>query len=372
MADWKDTCNLPRTSFSMKANLQTTEPETVARWDEMDLYGRIREARKGAPKYLLHDGPPYANGEIHMGHALNKILKDLVVKSHNMLGFDAPYIPGWDCHGLPIELKVDRELGPKKKQMSTADFRRACRAYAEKYVDIQRRDFKRLGIIGLWDDPYKTMAFRYQAAIVRALGRFVEQDMVYKGKKPVHWCTHCRTALAEAEVEYEPHTSPSIYVEFPMAETSADVWRATALAVADPAAAAKAAALQTSVLIWTTTPWTIPNNLGIAFHPDFLYGAYEIDGKAVIVAKDLAEAVAPKTGESFDKLLATFEGKQMDRLVFRHPLYARDSLGVLADYVTLDAGTGAVHTAPGHGSDDYKTGVKYGLEIYAPIDPGGP
>ncbi len=226
MADWKDTCNLPRTAFSMKANLQTTEPETVARWDEMDLYGKIRGARRGAPKYLLHDGPPYANGEIHMGHALNKILKDLVVKSHNMLGFDAPYIPGWDCHGLPIELKVDRELGPKKKQMTTADFRRACRAYAEKYLDIQRRDFKRLGVLGLWDEPYKTLTFSYQAAIVRALGKFVEQDMVYKGKKPVHWCTHCRTALAEAEVEYEPHTSPSVYVEFPMDEGSVpEFWK---------------------------------------------------------------------------------------------------------------------------------------------------
>jgi isoleucyl-tRNA synthetase len=365
MADWKDTCNLPRTAFSMKANLQTTEPETVARWDAMDLYGKIRGARKGAVKYLLHDGPPYANGEIHMGHALNKILKDLVVKSHNMLGFDAPYIPGWDCHGLPIELKVDRELGPKKKQMSVADFRRACRAYAEKYVDIQRRDFKRLGIIGTWDDPYKTLKFEYQAAIVRALGKFVEQDMVYKGKKPVHWCTHCRTALAEAEVEYEPHTSPSIYVEFPLsdeskAEFNTRVGGDKPLGLSD-----------VSVLIWTTTPWTIPNNMGIAFHPDFIYGAYAIDGKAVIVAKDLAESVATKTGKSFDKLIATFEGRQMEHLVFRHPLYNRDSLGVLADYVTLDAGTGAVHTAPGHGSDDYKTGVKYGLEIYAPLDPGG-
>lgn len=365
MADWKDTCNLPRTAFSMKANLQTTEPETVARWDAMDLYGKIRSARKGAKHYLLHDGPPYANGEIHMGHALNKILKDLVVKSHNMLGFDAPYIPGWDCHGLPIELKVDRELGPKKKQMSTADFRRACRAYAEKYVDIQRRDFKRLGILGTWDNPYKTLKFEYQAAIVRALGKFVEQDMVYKGKKPVHWCTHCRTALAEAEVEYEPHTSPSIYVEFPMTkESRAEL--ATRLSGNDPLGS-----FSVSVLIWTTTPWTIPNNLAIAFHPDFEYGAYEIDGKAVIIAKDLAETVGKKTGTSFDKLLATFEGKVMDRLVFRHPLYERDSLGVLADYVTLDAGTGAVHTAPGHGSDDYKTGVKYGLEIYAPLDAGG-
>src|SRR5687767_2015742 len=370
MADWKATCNLPRTSFSMKANLQTTEPETVARWEEMDLYARIREARRGARKYLLHDGPPYANGEIHMGHALNKILKDLVVKSHNMLGFDAPYIPGWDCHGLPIELKVDRELGPKKRQMTTADFRRACRAYAEKYVEIQRRDFKRLGVLGKWDEPYKTLTFTYQASIVRALGKFVEQDMVYKGKKPVHWCTHCRTALAEAEVEYEPHTSPSIYVEFPMREDSVtEFW--TRVRAAEAAAGSAAAKADVSVLIWTTTPWTIPNNLGIAFHPDFEYGAYDVDGKAVIVAKDLAEAVAKKIGRPFGPPLATFDGKAMERLVFRHPLYARDSLGVLGEYVTLDAGTGAVHTAPGHGADDYRTGVRYGLEIYAPLDAGG-
>jgi len=370
MADWKDTCNLPRTTFSMKANLQTTEPEMVARWDEMDLYGRIREARKGAPKYLLHDGPPYANGEIHMGHALNKILKDLVVKSHNMLGFDAPYIPGWDCHGLPIELKVDRELGPKKRQMSTADFRRACRDYAEKYVEIQRRDFKRLGVLGTWSEPYKTLKFDYQAAIVRALGKFVEQDMVYKGKKPVHWCTHCRTALAEAEVEYEPHTSPSIYVEFPMAEDSVGEFLKR-VGIDKPNGLSPQATAPVSVLIWTTTPWTIPNNLAIAFHPDFEYGAYDVDGKAVIVAKDLAEAVAKTIGRPFDKLLATFDGKTMERLVFRHPLYARDSLAVLGEYVTLDAGTGAVHTAPGHGADDYHTGVRYGLEIYAPLDAGG-
>ena len=369
MADWKDTCNLPRTPFSMKANLQTIEPETVARWDEMDLYGQIRQARKGAKKFLLHDGPPYANGNIHIGHALNKILKDLVVKSHNMMGFDAPYIPGWDCHGLPIELRVDRELGPKKRQMSTADFRRECQAYAAKYLDIQRSEFKRLGVIGEWAEPYKTMNHPYQAAIVRALGKFVEQDMVYKGKKPVHWCTHCRTALAEAEVEYEPHTSPSIYVEFPMVDP--DVWRAAALAVAG-SADAKASALQAiSVLIWTTTPWTIPSNLAIAFHPEFEYGLYDVDGKGVIVAKDLAKAVSEKVGKSFDKLVATFPGSVMERVVFRHPLYARDSLGVLGDYVTLEAGTGAVHTAPGHGADDYHAGVKYGLEIYAPLDPGG-
>ena len=362
MAEWKDTCNLPRTAFSMKANLQTAEPETIARWDSMDLYGQIRAARKGAKLYLLHDGPPYANGEIHIGTALNKILKDLVVKSHNMLGFDAPYLPGWDCHGLPIELRVDRELGPKKRQLSTADFRRACRAYAEKYVEIQKRDFKRLGIIGVWNDPYLTMAFRYQASIVRALGRFVDQDMVYKGKKPVHWCTHCRTALAEAEVEYEPHTSPSIYVEFPLAEASN-----AELASRLPALAGR----PVSVLIWTTTPWTIPSNLAIAFHPEFRYAAYDVNGTAVIVARDLAEAVAAKTGRVFGDPIVEFDGGAMERLAFRHPLYERDSLGVLADYVTLEAGTGAVHTAPGHGADDYKTGVAYGLEILAPLDAGG-
>ena len=329
----------------------------------MDLYGQIRAARKGAPLYLLHDGPPYANGEIHIGTALNKILKDFVVKSHNMLGFDAPYLPGWDCHGLPIELKVDRELGPKKREMSTADFRRACRAYAEKYVDIQRRDFKRLGIIGVWDDPYLTMAFRYQAAIVRALGKFVAQDMVYKGKKPVHWCTQDRTALAEAEVEYEPHVSPSIYVEFPLSETSRAEASARVPGLGDR---------PVSVLIWTTTPWTIPSNLAIAFHPDFEYGAYDVERH-----RRHRRHGAGRGGGGQDRPgrsarpLATFPGTTMERLVFRHPLYDRDSVAVLGDYVTLEAGTGAVHTAPGHGADDYNTGVKYGLEIYAPLDAAG-
>jgi isoleucyl-tRNA synthetase len=215
MADWKDTLNLPQTGFPMKANLQSAEPKAIERWDATDLYGRIRARRHGAPKFILHDGPPYANGRIHLGTALNKVLKDVIVRSRTMAGFDAPYVPGWDCHGLPIELKVDRELGPRKRQMTIGDFRRACRAYAAKYVGIMRTDFKRLGVMGGWDDPYLTMNYSYQAAIVRALARFVEQGMVYKGKKPVHWCIHCRTALAEAEVEYENHTSPSIFVEFP-------------------------------------------------------------------------------------------------------------------------------------------------------------
>ena len=220
MSDWKETLNLPRTGFPMKARLQTTEPKAIARWEEMGLYDRIRRQRSGAPRFVLHDGPPYANGRIHIGTALNKILKDFVVKARTMAGFDAPYVPGWDCHGLPIELKVDRELGPKKREMSVADFRRECRKYADKYVGLMRSDFKRLGILGRWDAPYLTMDYGYQAAIVRALGAFVGQGQVYKGKKPVHWCIHCRTALAEAEVEYEPHTSPSIYVEFRLADDS--------------------------------------------------------------------------------------------------------------------------------------------------------
>jgi len=380
MPEWKDTCNLPRTAFSMKANLQTAEPEAIARWQEMDLYGQLRRARAGAEKFVLHDGPPYANGEIHIGTALNKILKDFVVKSRSMAGFDAPYVPGWDCHGLPIELKVDRQLGPRKRQMSIADFRRECQAYAAKYVGIMREDFKRLGVMGTWDQPYLTMAPGYQAAIVRALGRFVEQGMVYKGKKPVHWCMHCRTALAEAEVEYEPHTSPSIYVEFRLKAESAhelasrvpDLRCAMGL---DETRAGQPEPI--SVLIWTTTPWTIPSNLGIAFHPDFTYGAYRVgpdggpDTGIVIVAKALAEAVAAKVGRPFGQAVATFEGRLMERLVFEHPLYARDSLGVLGEYVTLEAGTGAVHTAPGHGADDYHTGIKYGLDIYGPLDAGG-
>ena len=362
MADWKDTLNLPRTDFPMKANLPATEPVALKRWDDMDLYRRIRERRAVAPKFVLHDGPPYANGQIHLGTALNKILKDFVVKSKTMAGYDSPYIPGYDCHGLPIELKVDRELGAKKRDMSVADFRRACRAYAQRFIGVMTDEFKRLGIFGEWDDPYLTMNFRYQAAIARALGRFVEQGLVYKGKKPVHWCIHCRTALAEAEVEYESHTSPSIYVEFPLAPESAGE-----LADRVPALAGR----DVSVLIWTTTPWTIPSNLAIAFHPDFDYGAYEVDGRFVIVADALAGNVAAAAGRTFGPPVARMKGADLERIRFQHPLYARTSLGVLGDYVTLEAGTGAVHTAPGHGADDFHTGVRYGLDIYAPVGPGG-
>ncbi|MGH9253725.1 MAG: isoleucine--tRNA ligase [Vicinamibacterales bacterium] len=346
----------------MKANLQTAEPEALARWEALALYGQIRARRKGAPKFVLHDGPPYANGHIHIGHALNKILKDFVVRSRTMAGFDAPYVPGWDCHGLPIELKVDRELGPKKRAMSVADFRRACRAYADQFVRIQREEFERLGVIGLWSTPYLTMNYQYQAAIVRALGQFVAKGHVYKGKKPVHWCIHCRTALAEAEVEYEPHVSPSIYVEFPLASG-----HASELAARIPELAGR----PVSTLIWTTTPWTIPSNLALAFHPEYAYAAYPVGYTHVIVAEALAERVSQATGRSFGPAVARFPGTAMERLLFRHPLYQRDAVAVLAEYVTLEQGTGVVHTAPGHGSDDFVTGVKYGLEIYAPVDAAG-
>jgi isoleucyl-tRNA synthetase len=362
MADWKDSLNLPRTEFPMKANLQAAEPQALARWAEMGLYTRIRAARAGRPKFVLHDGPPYANGQIHLGTALNKILKDFVVKSRTMAGFDSPYVPGYDCHGLPIELKVDRELGSRKRDMSVADFRRACRAYADRFIGVMTEEFQRLGVFGDWEHPYLTMNFKYQASIARALGKFVQQGLVFKGKKPVHWCIHCRTALAEAEVEYEDHTSASIYVEFPLADDSA-----AELAARIPELAGR----DVSVLIWTTTPWTIPSNLAIAFHPEFDYGAYEVDGRAVIVAEALAPSVAAVAGKTFGEPIARMKGERLEHIRFQHPLYARYSLGVLGEYVTLDTGTGAVHTAPGHGADDFSTGVRYGLDIYAPVGPGG-
>ena len=346
----------------MRANLRTTEPAAIARWNKMGLYARIREQRAGAKQFVLHDGPPYANGEIHIGHVLNKVLKDVIVKSKTMAGFDAPYVPGWDCHGLPIELKVDRALGKKKREMSVADFRRACRRYAEKFVELQSADFQRLGVLGDWDRPYLTMTPGYQAAIIRALGRFVDQGVVYKGKKPVHWCLHCRTALAEAEVEHEPHTSPSIYVEFLLSAQSASTLARRAPPLGDR---------PVSVLIWTTTPWTIPSNLAIAFHPNVDYGVYDVEGTAVIVAERLVEQVAGAVERPFGAKLLSLKGRDLEGLQFRHPLYDRDSVSVLADYVTLEQGTGAVHTAPGHGADDYNTGVRYGLEIYAPIGPSG-
>src|SRR4026208_103753 len=300
MPEWKDTVNLPRTEFPMKASLQTAEPEAIARWEAMDLYGQIRDKRRGAPEAVSRDCPPYANGQIHLGTALNKILKDFVIKSRTMAGFDVPYLPGYDCHGLPIELKVDRELGPKKRDMALAELRRACREYAGRYTDVMTAEFKRLMVFGDWDHYYLTMNPRYQADIARSRGRFVEGGLVYKGKKPVRWCIHCRTALAEAEVEYEDHSSPSIYVEFPLDPSSA-----AELAARMPAIAGR----DVSVLIWTTTPWTIPSNLAVAFHPELDYGAYEVDGRVLILATGLADAVAKATGKALGAPIVVVKGE---------------------------------------------------------------
>ena len=361
--DLKQTVNLPRTNFPMKANLPQAEPKMLARWAEPDangndLYGQIRQARAGSPTWILHDGPPYANGKIHLGTAFNKIIKDFIVKSKNMSGYDAPYVPGWDCHGLPIEHKVDQELGPKKALMSAASIRRACRKYAEKWIDVQRKDFKRLGVLGAWDSPYLTMAPKYQAVIAQAFVDFLDKGYAYKGLKPVNWCLSCKTALAEAEVEYEDYKSPSIWVRFSL--------KSDAAAIAPELAGKKVYGL-----IWTTTPWTIPANLGIAYHPRYEYVALEVARDVYIMASDLMAATAQKCGWEGGEVIARFRGHQMEGTVFQHPLLERDSVGLLGEHVTLEQGVGAVHTAPGHGQEDYVSGQQYGLPVYCPVDAAG-
>ena len=358
----KGTLNLPHTEFAMKANLPQNEPARLARWDEAGLYDQIRNARAGAPKYILHDGPPYANGAIHLGHALNKCIKDFVVKTKTMAGFDAPYVPGWDCHGLPIEIKVDEKLGGKKLEMDPVAVRQACREYATKFIDLQRSQFKRLGVLGRWDRPYSTMDFPYEAQILETFYGFYEKGFVYKGLKPVYWCSHDRTALAEAEVEYEMHTSPSVYVRYRLTSPpekidshlrGRNVW----------------------TIIWTTTPWTLPASLAIAFNPEIDYAALD-DGKDVYL---VAEALAPQVREACDlighlkdaKQIAAFPGAKLDRATFAHPFLEREILGVTADYVTTDQGTGAVHTAPAHGPDDFATGQRYDLPLTCDVDAQG-
>lgn len=356
--DYKATLNLPKTDFPMKADLPRREPEILKDWEERRLYAKLREFRRGRPLWILHDGPPYANGHIHIGHALNKILKDLVVKSRSMFGYDAIFVPGWDCHGLPIEHQVDKELGEKKAELSVVEKRRRCRAYAEKFIGIQREEFKRLGVFGDWENPYKTMDPHYQATILRELGRFFGAGSVYKGLKPVHWCPSCRTALAEAEVEYADRRDPSIYVKFPIKSDPRQVL---------PSLGGRKAA----VLIWTTTPWTLPANLAIAVHPNYLYVLFEADGESYITAKDLMEAVASACHLPNPRIVDEFPGYRLEGLICRHPFLDRDSPLVLGEYVTLDQGTGLVHTAPGHGEADFETGKKYGLPIYNPVDDDG-
>ncbi len=356
--NYKDTLNLPKTEFPMRANLSVREPEKLETWRKKDVYRKILEDREACPVYTLHDGPPYANGQIHMGTALNKILKDFVVKSKWMAGYYSHYVPGWDCHGLPIEHKVDTELKAREKDLPVLDIRRACREYALKYIDIQREEFKRLGVFGAWDSPYLTMAYPYEARITREFGKFVEKGSVYKRKKPVYWCASCVTALAEAEVEYQDHTSPSIFVRFPFIDDPSERIR-------------ELKGIPSSVAIWTTTPWTIPANLAVALHPEFTYVAIRSGGEAIIVAEDLASHFAAAVGLENPETVAMFKGRELEGLRTRHPLYDRESIIVLADYVTLEAGTGCVHTAPGHGQEDYETGVRYGLDIYAPVDDVG-
>ena len=354
----KATINLPKTAFPMKANLPQNEPKMLERWEQMGIYERIRQARKGAPRYILHDGPRYTSGPIHMGTALNKCLKDFIVKSKTMAGFDAPYVPGWDCHGLPIEIKVDKELGGKKLQMRPIDVRAECRKYAQRFLDLQRTQFKRIGVFGRFDRPYATMNPQYESVVLSTFFSFYENGFVYKGLRAVYWCMHDETALAEAEVEYENHTSPTVWVKYALLDNPAQI---------DPALAGK----KVSTIIWTTTPWTLPASMAVAFHPDEEYVALESGSEVYIVASKLAADVATKCNLADPKPLAHFPGRKMERLNFQHPFLDRKILGVLADYVTMDTGTGVVHTAPSHGAEDFITGMKYGLDATSNVDEKG-
>ncbi len=379
--DLKKTVNLPKTDFSQKANLGQSEPARLKKWQEMGLYEKIADARKGREKFILHDGPPYANADIHIGTALNKILKDFVVKTRSMMGYDAPYVPGYDCHGLPIETIVEKKLaekGKNKNDIPVASFRRICREHASTAMNNQTRDFQRLGILGEWKDPYLTMSPEYESSTARLFGKFLERGFVYKGLRPVYWCIHDQTALAEAEVEYREHTSPSVYVKFPLKTDPAEI---------DPALAGK----NVIVVIWTTTPWTLPANLGITVHPDFDYSAIEAsDAEVFIVASELATAFAETCGFAEYEEIARFKGSKLDRMEAKHAWLDRTSLIMNGDHVTLGeadaeveldvrfenksagkSGTGCVHTAPGHGADDFIVAKSYGLDIYAPVDAGG-
>jgi len=354
----KSTLTLPETKFPMKANLPQNEPVRLKQWKDSGLYEQIRAARKGAPKYILHYGPPYANGPIHLGHALQKCIKDFILKSKTMAGFDAPLVPGWDCHGLPIEIKVDEKLGRKKLEMPALSVLRACREYAQKFIDLQRSQLVRLGVFAYWDKPYLTMSKPYEAKTLETFYDFFEKGFIYKGLKPVYWCLHDRTALAEAEVEYEMHTSPSVYVRYALTSDPAAI---------DPALAGK----QVWTIIWTTTPWTLPASLAVAFHPEFDYVALEQNGNVYIVAEALAAAVRDACKLEGAKEIAKFKGAKMERATFKHPFLERGVLGVNAEYVTADAGTGAVHTAPAHGADDFYTGARYGLDQTCNVDNEG-
>ncbi|MBU1344986.1 MAG: isoleucine--tRNA ligase [Proteobacteria bacterium] len=356
--DYKKTLNLPSTQFAMKANLPQREPQQLKEWEEKKIYEKLREQSKDRIPFILHDGPPYANGHLHMGHAINKILKDIIVRSRQMAGFNAPYVPGWDCHGLPIEHNVDKNLGKKKKEMTDVQVRQECRSYAAKFVDIQREEFKRFGVMGDWDTPYLTMNYPYEARIAKECGEFALSGDMFLGKKPIYWCCSCQTALAEAEIEYHDHTSPSIFVKFPLKDDLSKLLPG----IED----------DVFMVIWTTTPWTIPANLGVCLHPDFIYVAVQTqDHGVLIVARDLADSVMKTFGFETYTILKELSARDLENKKCKHPIYDRDSLIILGDHVTLEAGTGCVHTAPGHGADDHIVGEKYGLECYSPVEDNG-
>ncbi len=356
--DYRNSLNLPKTNFKMKANLPQREPMILKRWEKDDLYGKLQNFAKDRPLFVLHDGPPYANGHIHLGTAFNKILKDIILRAKRGAGFNAPYIPGWDCHGLPIEHNVDKELGDKKKTIPKLSKRSACRKYARKWIKTQKDEFKRLGVVGDWDEPYLTINYSYEAATAREFNKFLLSGAVVRNRKPVYWCSTCTTALAEAEVEYHDHTSPSIYVKFQVDGDFSDI---------DPALAGE----KTYVIIWTTTPWTLPANSGIAFHPDFQYAAVKVADETWIMAEELVEKVMEQVGIEEYEVASVFASTGFEKRSCKHPFMERSSLLVMADYVTTDAGTGCVHTAPGHGADDYLTGLRYGLEVISPVDGEG-
>lgn len=365
---YKDTLNLPNTQFPMKANLATREPELLAHWQQTDLYGAIREKSKGKKKYVLHDGPPYANGDIHIGHAVNKILKDIVVKSKTLGGFDAPYVPGWDCHGLPIELAVEKKIGKAGRKVDAAKFRQACRDYAQKQVDRQRQDFIRLGVVGDWFNPYLTMDYKYEADIIRTLGRIIDGGHLKKGNKPVHWCCDCGSALAEAEVEYEDKTSPAIDVRFAVADDEA-VFARCAHALDHEGDG------PLHVVIWTTTPWTLPANQAVALNPELDYVIVQCVGnhgpERLILAEALMKDVMLRWQIDDYRVIANCQGRALEGILLQHPFYKREVPVILGSHVTTEAGTGAVHTAPGHGLDDYVVGLHYKLPIDNPVGPTG-
>ena len=360
MSDYKSTLNLPHTDFPMKANLAQREPKRIEQWQAMDLYGEMRKAGAGKPKFILHDGPPYANGELHVGHAVNKILKDIIVKSRSFSGFDAPYVPGWDCHGLPIELNVEKKVGKPGHKVTASEFRQKCRDYAMTQVNQQRDDFVRMGVIGDWENPYLTMSFGFEANIVRTLGRIISNGHLHKGFKPVHWCLDCASALAEAEVEYKDKTSSAVDVAFDAVETGAF-----------KAALGSEWQGKVAVAIWTTTPWTLAANRGVSLSPDLTYVAFQVGDRAVIVAEALLETCAQRFGVESPVILGRCQGRDLDRLEVMPPFGDSSVPLMLGDHVTIDAGTGCVHTAPAHGLEDFEVGKRYDLEVYNPVGPNG-